>query len=196
MKKLFALLLTSILLVTSAGCGNASVQHQTPTQPPTSAPPEKAPENPALTVMQTIWTQFKGDKEAYLGGFGEDHRMAEPWQLDLSNEDFLQGALFLSEEQLAKVTAAASLMHGLNTNNLTVGAVVLKEGTDDKVFASEIKNRILDNQWVCGRPGGMRIVKVEDCLLILYGTGSYAGGFVEALQQAYPEAQTLCQESI
>ena len=196
MKKLFALLLTGILLVASAGCGNAPAQPQTPTQPSASAPPEKAPENPALTVMQTIWAQFKGNKEAYLGGFGEDYRMAEPWQLDLSNEDFLQGALFLSEEQLVKVTAAASLMHGLNTNNLTAGAVALDEGVDYEIFAAEIKSRILNNQWVCGRPGGMRIVKVENCLLILYGTGSYAGGFVEALQQAYPDAQTLCQESI
>ena len=87
-------------------------------------------------------------------------------------------------------------MHGLSTNNLTAGAVVLEDGTDYKAFADEIRNRILGNQWVCGRPGGIRIVKVENCLLIMYGSGTYSGGFVDAINRAYQNAEVLCREAI
>lgn len=200
MRNIFAVLLAAILLLVFAGCEKPPVQQGAPTQPPTvGQTPEDTPaptDNPALQVMQNIWERFKGEKENYLGGFGEDHQMATPWQIDLSDEAFLQGALFLSAGQMGKVRAAASVMHSMNTNNLTAGALALEEGVDYEAFAAEIKSRILDNQWVCGRPGGMQIVKVENCLLIIYGSGSHSGGFIEALQEAYPDAQTLCREAI
>lgn len=199
MNKIFAFILAACLLFAFAGCEG---EKQTdPTQPPI---PQETPgqgqenvtDNPALTVMLGIWEQFEGDKNVYIGGSSTDYRLATPWQVPLLDKDFLQGALFLSEEQVPKVKAAASLMHSLNTNNLTVGAVALEEGVDFKAFATEVKDRILQNQWVCGRPGGMRIVKVEEYLLILYGSGSYSGSFVDALNEAYPEAEVLCRETI
>ena len=199
MNKIFAFILAACLLFAFAGCEGE--KQADPTQPPI---PQETPgqgqenvtDNPALTVMLGIWEQFEGDKNVYIGGSSTDYRLATPWQVPLSDKDFLQGALFLSEEQVPKVKAAASLMHSLNTNNLTVGAVALEEGVDFKAFATEVKDRILQNQWVCGRPGGMRIVKVEECLLILYGSGSYSGSFVDALNEAYPEAEVLCRETI
>lgn len=199
MNKIFAVLLAALLLFSFTGC--ESEKPTEPTQP--SVPqetlhqnPEYVTDNPALAVLQNIWERFQGAKEEYVGGSGGDYQMAAPWQVALSDEDFLVGALFLSEKQLQKVTAAASVMHGLNTNNLTVGAIALEEGADFETFASEVKDRVLQNQWVCGRPGGMRIVKVENCLLIIYGTGNYSGAFVSALNDAYPEAETLHQEAI
>ena len=199
MNKIFAFILAACLLFAFAGCEGE--KQADPTQPPI---PQETPgqgqenvtDNPALTVMLGIWEQFEGDKNVYIGGSSTDYRLATPWQVPLLDKDFLQGALFLSEEQVPKVKAAASLMHSLNTNNLTVGAVALEEGVDFKAFATEVKDRILQNQWVCGRPGGMRIVKVEECLLILYGSGSYSGSFVDALNEAYPEAEVLCRETI
>lgn len=210
MKKRFAVLWICILVLALTGCKKTQVQQPDPTQPsvpqatpaPTPTPEDKpddtptVTDNPALTVMLGIWEQFEGDKDVYIGGSSTDYRLATPWQVPLSDKDFLQGALFLSEEQIPKVKAAASLMHSLNTNNLTVGAVSLEEDVDFEAFATEVKDRILQNQWVCGRPGGLRILKVESCLLILYGSGSYSGSFVDALNEAYPEAEVLCRETI
>lgn len=196
MKHIFSMLLAAILLFALTGCAEQS-------DPATPTLPQEAPgqnptvtDNPALLVMERIWACFKGAKDDYVGGSGGDYRTAEPWQVALSDTDFLQGALFLSEKQCQAVKGAASLLHSLNTNNLTAGAVALEEGADYEAFAQEVKERILQNQWVCGRPGGLRIVKVETCLLILYGSGSYSGGFVKALEEAYPDAQVLCRESI
>ena len=199
MNKIFVLLLVVILLFSFAGCEGE--KQADPTQPsiPQKTPdqgPEDVTDNPALAVLQNIWEQFQGTKDDYVGGSGAEYQTGAPWQVALSDTDFLQGALFLSEKQLQKVTAAASLMHGLNTNNLTVGAIALGSDTDYEAFAAEIKDRILQNQWVCGRPGGMRIVRVGECLLILYGSGSYSGSFVDALNEAYPEAEVLCRETI
>ena len=199
MNKIFAFILAACLLFAFAGCEGE--KQADPTQPPI---PQETPgqgqenvtDNPALKVLQNVWEQFRGTKDDYVGGSGAEHQIAAPWQVPLSDKDFLQGALFLAEAQLPKIKAAASLMHGLNTNNLTVGAVALEAGTDYEAFAKEVKERILQNQWVCGRPGGLRIVKVENCLLILYGTGTYSGSFVDALNTAYPDAEILCQETI
>lgn len=210
MRKCLTALLICAILFALSGCKKAPVQQPDPTQPsvpqatpvPTPTPEDEpddtptATDNPALTVMLRIWEQFEGDKDVYIGGSSTDYRLATPWQVLLSDKDFLQGALFLSEAQVPKVKAAASLMHSLNTNNLTVGAIALEEGVDFEAFAAKVKDRILQNQWVCGRPGGMRIVKVEECLLILYGSGSYSSSFVEALNEAYPEAEVLYQETI
>ena len=199
MNRIFAVLLVALLLFSFTGC--ESKKPTEPTQPsvPQEIPnqaPENATDNPALAVLQNIWEQFQGNKDDYVGGCSTEYRTATPWQVPLSDEDFLQGALFLSEGQIGKVDAAASVMHSLNTNNLTVGVIALEESVDYDGFAAQVKDRILRNQWVCGRPGGMRIVKVENCLLIIYGTGNYSGTFVSALNDVYPEAETLCQEAI
>lgn len=196
MRNIFIILLTGILLL--AGCAKQpdAAKPTTPQETPATDDGPAATDNPALKVMLNIWEQFQGNKDDYVGGCSTEYRTATPWQVPLSDEDFLQGALFLSEGQLGKVEAVASLMHGLSTNNLTAGAVVLEDGTDYKAFADEIGNRILGNQWVCGRPGGMRIVKVENCLLIMYGSGTYSGGFVDAINRAYQNAEVLCREAI
>lgn len=199
MRSLFMVLLTIMVIFAFAGCAvqpdiaAPTLPQETPNQNPNMP---TVTDNPALLVMENIWVCFKGVKEEYVGGSGGDYRTAEPWQVALSDIDFFQGALFLSEKQLQKVTTAASLLHSLNTNNLTVGAIALEKGTDYSAFAEEVRGRILQNQWACGRPGGLRIVKVESCLLIMYGSGSYSGSFVEALEEAYPEAKVLCQETI
>lgn len=196
MRNIFIILLTGILFL--AGCAKQpdAAKPTTPQETPATDDGPAATDNPALKVMLNIWEQFQGNKDDYVGGCSTEYRTATPWQVPLSDEDFLQGALFLSEGQLGKVEAVASLMHGLSTNNLTAGAVVLEDGTDYKAFADEIRNRILGNQWVCGRPGGMRIVKVENCLLIMYGSGTYSGGFVDAINRAYQNAEVLCREAI
>ena len=196
MRNIFIILLTGILLL--AGCAKQpdAAKPTTPQETPATDDGPAATDNPALKVMLNIWEQFQGNKDDYVGGCSTEYRTATPWQVPLSDEDFFQGALFLSEGQLRKVEAVASLMHGLSTNNLTAGAVVLEDGTDYKAFADEIRNRILGNQWVCGRPGGMRIVKVENCLLIMYGSGTYSGGFVDAINRAYQNAEVLCREAI
>lgn len=196
MRNIFIILLTGILLL--AGCAKQpdAAKPTTPQETPATDDGPAATDNPALKVMLNIWEQFQGNKDDYVGGCSTEYRTATPWQVPLSDEDFLQGALFLSEGQLGKVEAVASLMHGLSTNNLTAGAVVLEDGTDYKAFADEIRNRILGNQWVCGRPGGMRIVKVENCLLIMYGSGTHSGGFVDAINRAYQNAEVLCREAI
>ena len=196
MRNIFIILLTGVLLL--AGCAKQpdAAKPATPQETPVPDDGPAATDNPALKVMLNIWEQFQGNKDDYVGGCSTEYRTATPWQVPLSDEDFLQGALFLSEGQLRKVEAVASLMHGLSTNNLTAGAVVLEDGTDYKAFADEIRNRILGNQWVCGRPGGMRIVKVENCLLIMYGSGTYSGGFVDAINRAYQNAEVLCREAI
>ena len=196
MRNIFIILLTGVLLL--AGCAKQpdAAKPATPQETPVPDDGPAATDNPALKVMLNIWEQFQGNKDDYVGGCSTEYRTATPWQVPLSDEDFLQGALFLSEGQLGKVEAVASLMHGLSTNNLTAGAVVLEDGTDYKAFADEIRNRILGSQWVCGRPGGMRIVKVENCLLIMYGSGTYSGGFVDAINRAYQNAEVLCREAI
>lgn len=203
MRNIFTLLLAAALLFAFAGCvkqPDALKPAETPVPDSTSDQGQDdmpiETENPALKIMLNIWEQFQGNKEDFVGGCNTEYQMATPWQVPLSDTDFLQGALFLSDGQCQKVTGAASLMHGLNTNNLTVGTIALEAGTDYKAFAKEVKERILQNQWVCGRPGGLRIVKVENCLLILYGTGTYSGSFVDALNTAYPDAEILCQETI
>lgn len=196
MRNIFVILLAGILLF--AGCARQPDAAK-PTIPQETPAPDDGPvatDNPALKVMLNIWEQFQGNKEDYVGGCNTEYQTAMPWQVALSDGDFLCGALFLPERQLGKVTAAASLMHSLNTNNLTVGAVTLEDGTDYQAFATQIKERILDNHWVCGRPGGMRIVKAENCLLIIYGSGSCSGSFVEALNEVYPDAELLCQQTI
>lgn len=203
MRNIFTLLFAAALLFAFAGCvkqPDALKPAETPVPGFTSYQGQDdmpiETENPALKIMLNIWEQFQGNKEDFVGGCNTEYQMATPWQVSLSDTDFLQGVLFLSDSQCQKVTGAASLMHGLNTNNLTVGAVALEAGTDYEAFAKEVKERILQNQWVCGRPGGMQILKVQDCLLILYGVGSYSGNFVDALSRAYPNADVLCREAI
>ena len=195
MKKLFALLLALVMMMSLVACGeNTDGTTTAPTNPtnpsnPTdpSNPEVKVPES-ALALLQQMWAKYPEDAKymineetgekvyIYVGGsflLDEEGIPYYPGDNDAGAIDLtVEGALFphfVAEEYYANVEEAASLFSQFNGNTFTSGALKLKEGTDVAALAKSVRDMIAGNFWMCGFPDRFIIASVGDYLVITYG---------------------------
>lgn len=141
----------------------------------------------ALTVLEPIWMGLGAEHQpaAYGGHFSEEY-MSGPATYELTYAEDLAATLLLPTDQLDSIADAATVVHLLNANSMTVGVVKLKEGTDVKAFADATAERITNNQWMCGFPERMAIVQInEEFLFIGYGLFDMIDPMVENMDQTW-----------
>ena len=101
----------------------------------------------------------------------------------------------IPETELANVTEAGFMQHGMNANNFTAG--VVKYTGDVTAFAETMKDAIQGNQWMCGFPETLVIAVIDsEYVLISFGINDAMGLFVPALSAAYADAEVLYNEAI
>jgi hypothetical protein len=84
----------------------------------------------------------------------------------------------------------------MNQNNGTFAAFELKNGADMQSLADMMKNRIKDNQWICGFPEHYTIMRAGDILVFAYGLESAVGAWKSAVTSVYADAAVLYDEKL
>ena len=188
MKKLISLLLVLVMVAAMvAGCNNASTNE-------TKAPETKGPAS-ALEILETIWGSFAEDEKFYVMG-GDMNNMVEnaPGKFDIQDTDGLSYTLLVPAEQIANIDDAASLVHGMMTNNFTCGAFHV---TGDKAaFVEAMHNAVQNNQWMCGMPEKLIIAEIGQYVLVCFGINDAIAPFETALGTAYASANIKYNEAI
>lgn len=199
MKKFIAMLLTlTMVAALFAGCaGNtdAPVDDNNATETTGASVNVTAD---ATTVLTNIWAAFGEDEKFYIrGGNIENAVENEPAAFNLEYAENLTYELLIPADQIANVAEAACMIHGMNANNMTVGAFKLVDGADRDAFVQAMYTAIQTNPYMCGFPDEMLIVVIEDTY-VLTGFGSTdAMSLVKAnLTEAYPEAEVLYDEAV
>lgn len=189
MRKILAMLLTLVLVTTTvAGCRNTTPQQ---TDGETNA-------ETALEVLQNIWNRLS-DTEKFPVYGGDANNMVDgaPGAFSVSDTDGLMHNLLVPQTQLENIDQAASLVHGMMSNNFTCGVFRLKDGADAFGFADAMGNSFKNNQWLCGTPERLLVAVIGgEYVLAAYGVEDALTRIQTKLTEAYPNAEIKHAEAI
>ena len=194
MKKILALILAAIMLVSVVACGKTVEETEAPTETPT----EEATEGTAipevsvtpLDALTTLWNNTPEDYQFFAMGGSYDALVdGMPGEYNLNGEEAAGGLDNMTHypmDQFEKLTGAATLVHAMNANTFTAAAYSFADAATTTAMIDVLKDAISNTHWMCGFPEKLVIVQVADnCLVAMFGVGEvvdvFANNAVELL---------------
>ena len=182
MKKILALILAMIMVLSFAACGNTATEETTETEVTVGS---------ALEILETVWGEFGEDEKFFTMG-GDYDNMVDGAPGTVTNADYIAGVLLVPAG--TEVLEAAGLVHGMNLNSFTAGAFKV---ADAAAFAETMHEAIASNQWMCGFPDKMVIATIGgEYVVAAFGVNDAINPFEEKLAAAYPAAEIVYSEAI
>ena len=183
MKKILALVLAMIMVLSFAACGN------TATEEPSGE--TEVTVGSALEILETVWAKF-GEDEKFFSMGGDYDNMVDNAPGAVTNADFINGILLVPAG--TETLEAASLVHAMNLNTFTAGAFKV---ADAAAFAETMHEAIASNQWMCGFPDKMVIATIGgEYVVAAFGVNDAMGPFEAKFAEAYPSATVVYSEAI
>lgn len=196
MKKLIALLMIAALVMSLAACGNGNTEPTGTTagQEEETTPEVQVPAS-AVEILENIWALYGEDEQFYaMGGDTVTPVDNAPGAVDVTGTDFLTYNLKVPEGEIANITDAASLIHGMLANNFTCGVYRV---ADAAAFAEAMRTSVLGTQWICGMPELITVAIIGgEYVLVAYGITDAIEPFNAHLLEAYPDAQIVCNDAV
>lgn len=199
MKKLMTLILTlTMVTAIAAGCagnGNDSTTDDTGTGT-TGTNTQVAAS--ALEVLTTIWAGFTEEERfPVYGGDGENMVNGAPGNYNLQDAQSLGVQLLVPADQVQNITEAASLFHGMMSNNFSCGVFRLAQGVSAVAFADTMYGAVEHAQWLCGTPEKTLIAVIgEEYVLMAFGLQDVIDRLQTKTTAAYTDAQIKYAEAI
>lgn len=193
MKRLLLAFLAAAMTISMAACGNNSGDSSG------GAAGSSSSIKDPLELLTTVWNSYSdGDKFPAAGGdmSEENNSMDGPGIFDITDTDALDSSLGFPAASADRIDSAASLMHMMNANTFTCGAYHVKSGEDSSALAEDIKDNILNRQWMCGFPDKLIIAVVDDYVVSVFGENDMTDTFASKLQTAYEQTEFVCEEPI
>ena len=190
MKKFFALMLAAVMALSLVACGssNDAKDDQSGDQP--------AEITSALGILETAWNDYGDDEKFSVVGGKTGENMVEdaPADYDLSDRATAEANLALPEA--AQVDQAATLSHALNANTFTAGAFHVTNSSDVDTVVYDLKDNIMNRQWMCGFPDKLVILTLGDYVISCYGAEDLVDQFSKKVTEAFADAAVVCDEAI
>lgn len=218
MKKILALALATLMILSMAACGNTQPEA---TDPSTEAPTTEAPtteaveptdeateptdeatepsedtsapseETASLKIMNDIWALYTEENKPFVMGGDFEHIVDNaPGNFDLTDPTALMGVLYVPEDQLANIDEAATAMHAMMANNFTAG--VMHVTGDAAAFANTMVDTLKNNHWMCGIPETLVVAVINgEYVLTGFGAADMMSVFATNLTTAYADAQVV-----
>lgn len=195
MKKILALFLAMLMLVTFTACGtkdDKEADDVKETEPAEETVVLEGVEAP-VDILNTVWGTYADDEKFFaMGGDYTNIVDNAPGAVDVSDTETLYSLLVCDETAAGMIDGAASLIHAMNANTFTGAAYHLADGADMAAFTDAMKAAIESNQWICGFPEKMLIVKLsDDYAVVAYGAADIVDNFGTKLADSYETAQTV-----
>ena len=181
MKKLFALLLALVMMMSLVACGEETPETTAPTEPAIQLPES------ALVMMQTIYDAWDFEYKSYFMGGGYTNPVdGAPGAVEATDTDTLQFLLYVPENCVADVLDAASYCHAMNYSVFTSATFKV---ADAAAFCAKLKEGLDSTQWMCGIPEYLMLYTLgNEYVLFVMGTAENIEAYRPALQAAYPDA--------
>lgn len=188
MKKFVSVLLVAVMMLSMAACAGNSGAGET------EAPQVEVPAS-ALEILENIWAAFGEDEKFFvMGGDYNNPVDNAPGAVDVTATDYLSFTLLVPETEVAGVTEAASMMHGMMANNFTCGVFRV---ADAAAFAETMHTAIANNPWICGMPEKMTVAVIGgEYVLVAFGINDAMNPFDTHLAEVYADAQIVYSEAI
>ena len=170
MKKFLTLLLAAAMTLSLAACGSKTDDNSGNNSQPASA----------LELLNAVWANYSDDdKFPAAGGDFDEANMTEDAPGNFSVED-----------------GDASLTHMMNANTFTAGAFHVASSSDVDSVVSDLKDNIMNRQWMCGFPDKLVILTLGDYVISCYGAEDLVDQFSEKVTEAFADAAVVCDEAI
>ena len=192
MKKVISVLLVAMLVLSFAACGagdkgdNGDKGNES-----TIASP--------VELLNNVWATYE-DAEKFPAAGGDmteaNQNMEGPGVYDLEDAEGFMAITHFPGNAMEKIDSAATLMHMMNANTMTVAAYHVVEGTNMDNLAEVVTTSVMGTQWMCGFPEKLVIVTVEDYMVSYFGNGEIVDTFTAKLTAAYPAAEVVVDEAI
>lgn len=202
MKRILAVLMAVMLVLSLAACGGDTKKNTTTTEAAGNGGVTQAKHYDALEVLNTTWAAYPEDQKFPVAGgdFSEENINWEgPGKHSIEGEDNianLTASYQFPEAEIAKLNGAATLMHGMMVNNFACGAYNVTNAEDIAAVADAVKNSIANAQWMCGQPEGYVVITLGDCVISYFGLNDVITNFTTALTTSYADAVVVCNETI
>lgn len=174
MKKMITLALAALMLVGMVACGGAKDD--------TGAGFDV---NSATGVLESVWAAYAEDEKFAIMGGDYDSNVADaPAKFNHENAEYMESMLVIPPEAAALVDDAASMIHMMNANTFTAGAFHLADVNNEEAFVSAVKERVMDNHWLCGFPEKLVIVSDGSGYVVTaFGNGEAIDNFKTKLTE-------------
>ena len=185
MKKIVSLVLAALLALSLAACGSKNNNSGDKPATPTSA----------LNILETGWNTYGEDEKfAVVGGdfSGANTREDAPGVFDLKDRALVDSELGLPET--AAVDEAASLVHMMNANTFTAAAYHATGDTAE--LAQQLRDNIMQRQWMCGFPDKLVIFTYDQYVVSLYGDEELVNTFRDKFTATYSDSTIAYDEAI
>ena len=202
MKKLLAIVLAALLLLSLAAC---AAKGETPdatdgtTAPDVTDAPNVTESIDPLELLTTVWNAYPEDERfAAVGGDigSENTKENEPGVFSVADLSEVDRNLGFPAAQGDQLEAAASLIHMLNSNTFTAGAFQIKDGADMETLAKALADNIQSRQWVCGFPDRLLVAYVGNCLIGVFGAEDLVQAFQDRLSETYANVVIVSTDPI
>lgn len=184
MKKILALLLAAATIMSLTACGSDASKDAV-----TDAP---------VDVLTKVWETYGEDEKFFaMGGDMNNPVDNAPGAFDISDAESLDATLGYPQSSVALIDEAASLVHAMNANTFTAGAYHVAETSEIEMLIEDVKDNIMNRQWLCGFPDTLIIVQIgEDTLVTAFGNAEIIENFKTKLTNAYEGAEVVVEESL
>lgn len=189
MKKFLTLLLAAAMTLSLAACGSKADDNSGNNSQPASA----------LELLNAVWANYSDDdKFPAAGGDFDEANMTEdaPGNFSVEDGDALDYSLSFPAADAGKLSDAASLTHMMNANTFTAGAFHVASSSDVDSVVSDLKDNIMNRQWMCGFPDKLVIATLGNYVVSVYGDEELVNTFRDKLQAAYSDAAIAYDEMI
>ena len=186
MKRTLSLILAFALALSLAACGKKDDNSGAADAPADS-----------LTILNKVWESYTDDEKFPAAGGDYEHAVDNaPGAFDLSDADNLSYMLSVPADDASLIDDAASLMHMMNMNTFTCGALRTASADDAAKLASDLRDAIQAKQWMCGFPDKLVIATLGNYVVSVYGDEELVNTFREKLLAAYSDASVVYDEAI
>lgn len=183
MKKLTALLLALVMVLSLAACGAKN-----------DAATDIAD---STTLLSNVFAAYaENEKFPIGGGTAENMVMDAPGALDMSDAETVDFMVGLPVDSAAMVDDAASAMHMMNANTFTAGAFRVTDSGNVETVVKALQENIQARQWMCGIPEGLVIYTVGNYVVSAFGAQELLDVFTAHLTAAYEGAAQVVAEPI
>lgn len=207
MKKLFTAFLAALLILSLAACSGGETTASTggassnPQNTSSAKDPNQGQSSikDGVELLTKVWNSHKEDEKFAVAGGDmseENMTMDAPGKFGVEDAASLDVTLGLPEASAGKIDGAASLVHMMNANTFTCGAFHVKNAGDISALAGEIKENIMNREWMCGFPDKLVIAKVDGYIVSFFGMEEIVDTFKAHLTEVYSSAEIICDDPV
>ena len=193
MKKIIAITLALVMLMSFAACGNKATNgNATEGNTETNA---SAYAN-AAELLATVFAAYAEDQKFSVVGGDETHAANAPAEYDYTLADELNVVAQFPTSQSEKIEGAATAIREMNANQFTCAAYLLKADADATEFAAEFKTALDNARWMCGFPEKYVVIKADSYVVTAYGLADFIEYFKTTATENLTGAEVVAEGDI